>query len=107
VIPLTRPVAGGHLGYAYPHLYGRNYAPAGRPGSGGAPRVTGPLPVAIPGSDMPFAGMDPSNPATYVRPWNPQPGMIGRLNYDGAQAQAVQPSGGLQRGRHQRRRGYK
>jgi hypothetical protein len=107
VISLTRPVAGGQLGYAYPHPYGRNHPVTGRPGSGGAPVVTGPLPVTIPGTDTPFAGMDPSNPATWTRPWNPQPGMIARLNFDGAQAQAAQPSGGLQRGRQQRRRGYR
>jgi hypothetical protein len=51
--------------------------------------------------------MDPSNPATWVRPWNPQPGMIGRLNFDGAQLQARQPAGGVQRGRQQRKRGYR
>ena len=31
-----------------------------------------------------FKGMDPSNPATYVRAWAPMPGMIGYLNFDGA-----------------------
>jgi hypothetical protein len=28
--------------------------------------------------------MDPSDPTSYVRPYNPQPGMIALLNYDGA-----------------------
>jgi hypothetical protein len=28
--------------------------------------------------------MDPSDPVTWVRPYNPQPGMIGYLNFDGA-----------------------
>lgn len=106
MITMTRPVRYGQQGYAFEHPYGRNYAPAGRPGSGGAPRVTGPLPVTAPGN-MPFAGMDPSDPSTYVRPWNPQPGMVARLNFDGAQAQMSQPTGGVQRGRQQRRRGYR
>jgi hypothetical protein len=78
-----------------------------RPLPGGAPALTAPLPANVAGTDMPFAGMDPSNPLTYVRPWNPRPGMIAYLNYDGAQAQASQPTGGLQRGRQQRRAGYK
>jgi hypothetical protein len=107
VITMTRPVAAGHLGYAYPHLYGRNHPHAGRPLPGGTQRITGPLPVTVPGQDVPYAGMDPSNPATWVRPWNPQPGMIGRLNFDGAQLQARQPAGGVQRGRQQRKRGYR
>jgi hypothetical protein len=28
--------------------------------------------------------MDPSDPVTWVRQYNPQPGMIGYLNFDGA-----------------------
>jgi hypothetical protein len=54
-----------------------------------------------------YQGMDPSDPATYTRPWNPRPGMIAYLNYDGAQAQSRQPAGGLQRGKQQRRNGYR
>ena len=50
-----------------------------------------------------FKGMDPSNPATYVRAWNPQPGMIALLNFDGAQAQARTPTQ-VQRGSQARRR---
>jgi hypothetical protein len=38
-----------------------------------------------------YKGMDPSDPLTYVRPWNPQPGMIAQLNYDGAQLQGRTP----------------
>lgn len=49
-----------------------------------------------------FKGMDPSNPATWVRSWNPVPGMIGYLNYDGAQAQADTPTQ-LHRGPQARR----
>jgi hypothetical protein len=44
-----------------------------------------------------YKGMDPSNPATYVRPWNPAMGMIDQLNYDGAQMQGTTPTQ-LQRG---------
>ena len=46
-------------------------------------------------NSMPWCGMDPSDPLTYVRPWNPQPGMIGRLNFDGANMQAEADMGGL------------
>jgi hypothetical protein len=49
-------------------------------------------------------GMDPSDPATYTRPWAPMPGMIEYLNFDGAAVQARTPSGGLQRGRQARPR---
>jgi len=51
-----------------------------------------------------FKGMDPSDPATYVRPWAPQPGMIAYLNFDGAQLQERTPTGGNQRGRQSRPR---
>jgi hypothetical protein len=51
-----------------------------------------------------FKGMDPSDPATYVRAWAPQPGMIAYLNFDGAQMQERTPTGGNQRGRQSRPR---
>lgn len=47
---------------------------------------------AIPGTDLPYYGMDPSDPRTHTRQYNPQPGMIPFLNFDGAvpnQSQAV------------------
>jgi hypothetical protein len=50
-----------------------------------------------------FKGMDPSNPATYVRPWNPAPGMIALLNFDGASMQERTPTQ-LQRGPQSRPR---
>lgn len=66
-----------------------------RPGSGGALTVTGPVAMAgLPGG-QPFLGMDPSNPATWVRPYRPQPGMIGYLNFDGAAQQGNTPMGGV------------
>ena len=101
MIPVTRTF-GGDGRITGPHRYDHPAPGQHRPLSGGAPKITGPLPVAIPGM-QPFAGMDPSNPATYVRPWNPQPGMIALLNYNGAATQSRQPTGGLQRGRQQRR----
>lgn len=72
-----------------------------RPGMGGA-LVMFPLPVGVNG--QPYNGMDPSAPATWVRPWNPQPGMIARLNFDGAKYQADTPMGGTWRNvQHDRR----
>lgn len=65
-----------------------------RPCSGGT-MVMAPLPAGLNGE--PFLGMDPSAPASWVRPWNPQPGMIARLNFDGAQCQAYTPMGGTWR----------
>jgi hypothetical protein len=58
-----------------------------------------PLPTAIVNANgtQPFAGMDPSDRATWVRPWNPQPGMVPRLNFDGAQRQSDTPMGGTWR----------
>ena len=50
-----------------------------------------------------FKGMDPSDPLTYTRPWNPQPGMIAYLNFDGAQSQGRTPTQ-LQRGPQSRPR---
>lgn len=52
-----------------------------------------------------YKGMDPSDPATWVRPWQPTGGMISYLNFDGARYQSVTPMGGVQRGRQSRRRG--
>lgn len=104
MIPVTRPVhritQASHGMYRIPTTVRCRPLP-----DGGAPMITGPLPVT--GIDgQPFAGMDPSNQATWVRQFSPQPGMIAYLNYNGAAAQARQPTGGLQRGRQQRRHGY-
>jgi hypothetical protein len=74
--------------------WGATWRRGARPLPGGA-LVMAPLPVGAGG--QPFLGMDPSAPATYVRPWNPQPGMIGYLNFDGAKAQAYTPMGGTWR----------
>ena len=44
-----------------------------------------------------YAGMDPSDPSTWVRTWNPAPGMISFLNFDGAAMSGRTPTQ-LQRG---------
>ena len=72
-----------------------------RPFLGSAPPLA-PLPWSQAGPG--YKGMDPSDSLTYVRPWNPQPGMIGYLNFDGAQRQDRTPTGGVQRGRNKRKR---
>ena len=88
-----------HRGYpithhpTHPHV---SVVPAfrDRPMPGGA-LVMFPLPVGVNG--QPWNGMDPSAPATWVRPWNPQPGMIAQLNFDGAKQQWDTPMGGTWR----------
>ena len=65
-----------------------------RPCSSWSP-VMAPLPVGLNG--QPYMGMDPSAPVTWVRPYNPQPGMVARLNFDGAKAQSFTPTGGTWR----------
>jgi hypothetical protein len=74
--------------------WGATWRRGARPGSGGA-LVMAPLPVGFGG--QPYLGMDPSAPATWVRPWNPQPGMVARLNFDGAKYQGETPMGGTWR----------
>jgi hypothetical protein len=56
--------------------------------------LTGPAGrVTQPGSDLPYTGMDPSDPATWTRQYNPQPGMIALLNFDGAVPNRTQTTG--------------
>jgi hypothetical protein len=94
VIPVSRTFQGpGRHQYAG-HRYHWGASGIGRPGSGGAPVITGPLPVTAP-NGRPFAGMDPSDPGTYVRPWNPADGMIGYLNFNGAMMQDYTDTGGV------------
>jgi hypothetical protein len=63
--------------------------------------------VSQPGTDHPYQGMDPSDPSTFVRRYNPAPGMIAYLNFDGAQPNVTQTTGGPPRkwGRGSRGRG--
>jgi len=55
--------------------------------AGGGP--AGPV-GPIPGTDKGYLGMDPSDPKTWVRPYRPVPGMIARLNQDGAHPNRAQ-----------------
>lgn len=64
----------------------------GRPLPGGELIVDTPV-LGVAG--QPYMGMDPSAPTTWVRPYNPQPGMIARLNFDGAKLQGDTPTGGV------------
>lgn len=72
----------------------------GRPCSGYSARMAA-LPFNMSGPQ--YKGMDPSDPSTWVRPWNPQQGMIALLNYDGAAVQDRTPTQ-LQRGQQSRPR---
>lgn len=88
--------------------YGRQYhqtvnvvgAFPGRPCDGHSATV---VPMDYTMSGPAYKGMDPSDPLTYSRQWNPQPGMIGFLNFDGAQMQGRTPTQ-LQRGPQSRPR---
>jgi hypothetical protein len=40
----------------------------------------------------PYLGMDPSDPGTWQRPFNPQPGMFTRLHQDQAAGRAAEPA---------------
>ena len=78
---MTRHVASTRdfpMTYSQSHPY-VEVSPAfrGRPCEARMP-VMAPLPVAGAGG-QPYMGMDPSAPVTWVRPWNPQPGMVARL----------------------------
>lgn len=84
---MTRPIRRGWPTH-HPVGYGGGVA---EHGCGGALVMT-PLPVPG-GGRFVFCGMDPSAPETYVRPWNPQPGMIAYLNFDGSQVQGHTSSG--------------
>jgi hypothetical protein len=64
------------------------YGPAGIVGPVGA-------------TDHPYMGMDPSDPTTWTRPYNPQPGMIGQLNFDGAKPRIEQTQVQRRRDRRQ------
>ena len=77
-----------------PRTYGRWHRPVWIDEVGGLLRG-GSVPLAplygpaglvgpVGSTDHPYVGMDPSDPVTWVRPYNPQPGMIGYLNFDGA-----------------------
>ena len=72
----------------------------GRPCNSYSARMAA-LPYSMSGPQ--YMGMDPSDVTTHVRQWNPQPGMIAYLNYDGAAVQDRTPTQ-LQRGPQTRHR---
>jgi hypothetical protein len=93
---VTKPLHYQRYDRWHPHAQGQTVGPRG--GTGGAvAMVQLGQPAGVvsqPGSDHPFQGMDPSDPATYVRPYRPAPGMIAYLNFDGAQPNVTQTTGG-------------
>jgi hypothetical protein len=101
VTRVTRPVHQGEGRFCYPYAYTSDVSFAGRPASAGSAQP-GLAPLSWTQAGPGYKGMDPSDPLTYVRPWNPQPGMIAVLNFDGAQLQGRTPTQ-LQRGPQQRR----
>lgn len=95
---VTRPIGRGY-GYRHPDI--TVTAGCGRPLPGGAPAVTRGMTFTDAGPA--YKGMDPSDPTTWPRQYNPQPGMIAILNFDGARLQATTPTQ-LQRGSQRRGR---
>ncbi len=73
---------------SYSRRYGRwdqyvSGSPAVYPLHNGALVLGGPAgPVSRGDSDLTYNGMDPSDPRTWVRPYNPQPGMAALFNFD-------------------------
>jgi hypothetical protein len=89
---VTKPLDRQRYDRWHPYASGYDLGPEIRSGGAvalvqlGAPAGV----VTQPGSDHPYQGMDPSDPTTYVRRYNPAPGMIAYLNFDGAQPNATQ-----------------
>jgi hypothetical protein len=75
--PLAWIDGGGTLQRGGALALAQMYGPAG---------VVGP----VGSTDHPYVGMDPSDPVTWVRPYRPRPGMVARLNFDGAKPQDTQ-----------------
>jgi len=77
-----------------PRTYGRWHQPVWIDGGGTVARG-GAVPLAVMygpsglvgpvgSTDHPYVGMDPSDPVTWVRLYNPVAGMVAYLNFDGA-----------------------
>lgn len=66
----------------YPTVNGYGYGDWNH--RGGALALQGPAGPVSRGdtSAIGYNGMDPSDPPTWVRGYNPQPGMVARLNFD-------------------------
>jgi hypothetical protein len=97
---MRRPIR-GHGRFTYGMHEFHSGAAGPRPGCSGTVAQLAPMPTSLAGPV--YKGMDPSDPLTYVRAWNPQPGMIAFLNFDGAQMQSRTPTQ-LQRGSQARHR---
>lgn len=98
--PMERRSPGWH-----PHVL----ASSGSLVRGGAPELAplyGPAGLVGPvgATDHPYQGMDPSDPVTWVRPYNPQGGMVGWLNFDGAVPNDTQTVKGSRRLKDRSRR---
>jgi len=94
---VTRPITRA-WGHRHPVVLA---TPGGRPLPGGTVGITHAMTFTDAGPS--YKGMDPTDPATWVRMWNPAPGMIARLNYDGAAFQGRTPTQ-VQRGSQRRGR---
>lgn len=102
---MRRPFTRRHPTH-HPVIAAVPWAPLHRGGSVQLAMGSGPAgpvgPVGL--TDHPYVGMDPSDPVTWVRPYNPQPGMIAQLNFDGAYPNSGQVISGPRHRRHWRRK---
>ncbi len=74
----------GHLprsGYAGRTGRARLYGSGGLMGGAVSLSARGPVGSKLGSTGYGYLGMDPSDPLTWPRPFNPQPGMIGYLNW--------------------------
>jgi hypothetical protein len=69
--------------YPEPGGRGRMYGAGGLLGGAVTLSARGMVGMRQGGSGYGYLGMDPSDPATWPRPFNPQPGMISWLNFYG------------------------
>ena len=86
----------------HPHVCGTRNGSLVRGGAMSQVAMYGPAGLVGPvgSTDQPYTGMDPSDAVTWVRPYNPQPGMIAYLNFDGAvpnQTQTISGRGRVRR----------
>ena len=92
---VTKPLHRQRYDRWHPYACGTDIATGLRGGSVALVQLGQPAGVVSqPCSDHPYQGMDPSDPLTFVRPYNPQPGMIAYLNFDGANPNVTQTTGG-------------
>ncbi len=96
---ITRPLGRNHSAH-HPHVSATEHGALIRGGALALAPLYGPAGLVGPAgsTDNPYTGMDPSNPVTWVREYNPQPGMISYLNFDGANINRTGTSVGTKRG---------